>query len=37
MLRARKNVFGSKRLVVYLMVARDLYHYRQSWLPLDRK
>ncbi|MBD3239185.1 MAG: hypothetical protein GF331_01260 [Chitinivibrionales bacterium] len=34
MLRGRKKDLGHKRLVVYLMVARDLYNYAQSWSPL---
>jgi alginate O-acetyltransferase complex protein AlgJ len=34
-LRARADALGSKRLVVYLMVARDLYDYAQSWAPLE--
>lgn len=37
MLRVRKNVLGKKRLVIYLMVARDLYNYSQGWLPLASK
>jgi len=37
MLRARKNDLAKKRLVVYLMVARDLYNYSQKWLPLETK
>jgi hypothetical protein len=35
MLRARKNYLAKKKLVVYLMVARDLYNYSQNWLPLE--
>jgi hypothetical protein len=35
MVRARKNDLAKKRLVVYLMVARDLYNYSQDWLPLE--
>jgi alginate O-acetyltransferase complex protein AlgJ len=35
MLRARKNDLGAKRLVIYMMVARDLYNYAQSWEPLE--
>lgn len=34
MVRARKKDMQHKRLVVYLMVARDLYNYAQSWKPL---
>ncbi len=36
MLRARGDDMGAKRLVVYLMVARDLYDYAQSWEPLQK-
>jgi hypothetical protein len=35
MLRARKKDLTKKRLVVYMMVARDLYNYSQNWLPLE--
>lgn len=34
MLRARSTALGQKRLVIYMMVARDLYNYSQSWEPL---
>lgn len=34
MIRARKADMGAKRVVVYMMVARDLYNYSQSWAPL---
>jgi hypothetical protein len=37
MLRARKKDLSKKRLVVYMMVARDLYNYSQNWLPLESK
>lgn len=37
MLRARKDDLGAKRLVVYIMVARDLYNYSQGWKELDMK
>ena len=37
MLRARKNNLGKKRVVVYLMASRDLYHYKEHWLPLEKK
>jgi alginate O-acetyltransferase complex protein AlgJ len=37
MLRARKKDLSKKRLIVYLMVARDLYNYSQNWLPLETK
>lgn len=35
MVRSRKGQFGDTRVVVYVMVARDLYNYSQSWEPLD--
>jgi hypothetical protein len=35
MLRGRKDDLGHKRVVVYVMVARDLYNYAQSWEPLQ--
>ncbi|MBD3419852.1 MAG: hypothetical protein GF398_07030 [Chitinivibrionales bacterium] len=35
MLRARADDLGAKRLVVYLMVARDLYDYSQGWADLE--
>jgi len=35
MMRARSKDMGVKRLVVYLMVARDLYDYSQGWKDLD--
>ncbi len=34
MLRARKNDLGAKRLIIYMMVARDLYNYSQGWEKL---
>lgn len=34
MLRARKNDLGAKRLIIYMMVARDLYNYSQGWEEL---
>jgi SGNH hydrolase-like domain, acetyltransferase AlgX len=37
MLRARKADLPKKRLVIYMMVARDLYNYSQLWQPLDTK
>jgi alginate O-acetyltransferase complex protein AlgJ len=37
LIRARADDMGSKRLVVYVMVARDLYDYAQSWTPLATK
>jgi alginate O-acetyltransferase complex protein AlgJ len=37
MLRARKDDLQYKRLVVYVMVARDLYDYAMGWKPLKVK
>ncbi len=37
MLRARKDDLGAKRVVVYVMVARDLYNYSQGWKELKVK
>jgi alginate O-acetyltransferase complex protein AlgJ len=37
MIRARQSDMGHKRVVVYLMVARDLYDYSQLWEPLKVK
>jgi hypothetical protein len=37
MYRARKNSIDKKRVVVYLMVARDLFNYSQLWEPIDFK
>lgn len=37
MIRARAKYMGPKRVVVYVMVARDLYNYSQSWAPLEKK
>ncbi len=37
MLRARKDDLKYKRLVVYVMVARDLYDYAMGWKPLKVK
>ena len=33
-IRRRLKELGSKRLVIYMMVARDLYDYSQGWTPL---
>jgi len=33
-LSGRKNDMAVKRIVIYLMVARDLYNYAQNWTPL---
>jgi hypothetical protein len=35
--RARKNNLDGKRVVIYMMVSRDLYNYSQLWLPLETK
>jgi alginate O-acetyltransferase complex protein AlgJ len=35
MLRARAKDLSAKRVVVYMMVARDLYNYGEGWAPLD--
>ncbi len=35
--RARKGNLDKKRLVIYMMVARDLYNYSQSWQPMEFK
>jgi hypothetical protein len=37
MYRARKDHLAKKRVIIYMMVARDLYNYSQSWLPLETK
>ncbi len=34
MLRARKNDLGAKRLIIYMMAARDLFNYSQGWEEL---
>jgi alginate O-acetyltransferase complex protein AlgJ len=35
--RARKNNLDKKRVVIYMMVARDLFNYSQLWQPLEMK
>lgn len=30
-MKARKDALGSKKVVIYMMVARDLYNYSQNW------
>ncbi len=35
--RARKNALDKKRVVIYMMVSRDLFNYSQLWQPLDTK
>jgi alginate O-acetyltransferase complex protein AlgJ len=35
--RARKNMLDKKRVVIYLMVARDLFNYSQLWQPMETK
>jgi hypothetical protein len=37
MLRLRQNSLSQKRVVVYMMAARDLYNYSQGWQPLGVK
>jgi alginate O-acetyltransferase complex protein AlgJ len=34
MLRGRAKNMGEKRVIVYMMVSRDLYNYAQGWAPL---
>jgi alginate O-acetyltransferase complex protein AlgJ len=34
-MRQRQESLGSKRIVIYMMVARDLYNYEQLWSPLQ--
>jgi alginate O-acetyltransferase complex protein AlgJ len=34
MLRGRAKNMGEKRVIIYMMVARDLYNYTQGWTPL---
>ena len=31
MMRARESDLGNKRLIIYMMVARDLFNYAESW------
>jgi alginate O-acetyltransferase complex protein AlgJ len=35
--RARKNNLDKKRVVIYMMVSRDLYNYSQLWQPMEMK
>jgi alginate O-acetyltransferase complex protein AlgJ len=37
MLRARKSLLAKKKIVVYLMTARDLYQYSQHWGAVEEK
>ena len=37
MLRARQKNLSEKRVVVYMMVSRDLYNYSQGWSALEVK
>jgi alginate O-acetyltransferase complex protein AlgJ len=37
MLRARQKNLSEKRVVVYMMVSRDLYNYSQGWSALELK
>jgi len=34
MMRKRKEMLGEKKLVIYMMAARDLYNYSQLWEPI---
>jgi len=36
-LRARDKYLGQKRVVIYTMVARDLFNYSQGWQDLEEK
>lgn len=35
-MRNRQDALGPKRLVIYLMTARDLWNYSEGWEPLPR-
>jgi hypothetical protein len=35
MIRVKKNTLGAKRLVIFIMTARDLYDYSQGWEKLN--
>jgi hypothetical protein len=35
--RVRQKALSQKRVVIYMMAARDLYNYSQGWLPLITK
>jgi hypothetical protein len=37
MLRSRSNYMSYKKIVVYMMVERDLYNYSEGWQPLGVK
>ena len=37
LVRMRQQVLAQKRVVIYMMAARDLYNYGQGWLPLTTK
>jgi hypothetical protein len=37
MVRLRKGALGAKRLVIYMMTARDLYNYSQGWEKLKKE
>jgi hypothetical protein len=37
MYRARKDSIDKKRVIIYMMVARDLFNYSQLWEPVDFK
>ena len=34
-LRTRAKYLPQKRLIIYVMVARDLYNYAEGWEPLS--
>lgn len=36
-MKARQNDLGNKKLVIYMMVARDMYNYSQNWEPFPEK
>lgn len=35
--RSRKNMLDKKRVIIYMMVARDLFNYSQLWQPMEMK
>jgi alginate O-acetyltransferase complex protein AlgJ len=37
MIRMRGTNIGVKRLLIYMMVSRDLFDYAQQWAPLPVK
>jgi alginate O-acetyltransferase complex protein AlgJ len=36
-MRRGTAALGAKKLVVWVMTARDLYKYWEAWEPLERK